>query len=86
MKVTEALKDPNKRDEAMQLLMPNVRILEDEFGKQYKVVQIGEMNLPLAGFTKEGGRRFRDITTTAMRDDDVLLISFPKTGNSFLIP
>lgn len=84
MKLTKALKDPNKRDEAMQLLKSNVRVLEDEFGKQYEVVQIGEMNLPLAGFTRGHGRTFRDITTTAMRGDDVLLISFTKTGNCFL--
>lgn len=84
LKVTEALTDPNKRAEVIESLMSNVRVLEDEFGKQFKLVRLGDINMPLEGFTREGGRKFRDISTTPLRDDDVLLISFPKTGSSFL--
>lgn len=78
------IEDPEKRDEVTKQIMANTVVLTDEFGKQYKTVKIGKMVLPSSGLTRKGGRKFRDISTTKFRDDDVMLLSLPKTGINVL--
>lgn len=74
------MKDPTKQADVLQKLMPNVKVFEDEFGKQFKVVSLRDLTIPLDGLTKGGGLKFRDITTDSIRDSDILLVSYPKTG------
>ena len=44
------------------------------------MVHIGDMNLPLAGLTKKDKHPMKDITELPLRPDDVMLLSYPKTG------
>jgi len=40
------------------------------------------MNFSLAGLTRKGTHPMKDITEFPLRPDDVMLLSFPKTGTS----
>lgn len=77
--------DPEKRETLIQKLTPHVKVLTDECGNDYKLVRICDLNLPLDGFIKDDKVMFRDIKTTALRDDDVMLLNYPKTGVFFSI-
>lgn len=74
------MKDPAKMDELYKAMIANATVIADEFGETMKVVRLGDMTVPLAMLTREDGRRYKDIRQMKVRRDDVVLISYPKTG------
>lgn len=77
--------DPAKKAEFMKIIQDNMSVMTDEFGEQLKVLHIGDMNIPVDVLTSTGKRKFRDIRETPLRDDDVFIVSYPKTGNMYIL-
>lgn len=57
-------------------------MLRDEFGETYELIAFDGLNLPVAMFQGAGSRRLHQLNTRRLRDDDIILVTFPKTGNT----
>lgn len=74
--------DPDTKARYFNELMINTLVLEDSDGKKYNVIKIGERCLPWF-LAAPGGRGFQDIDNYSYRDDDIFIVTFPKTGLSW---
>lgn len=60
-------------------------VLEDSDGNKFEVIKIGKASYP--GFMlAQGGRGLQDISSLVLREDDVFILSYPKTGLSGFFP
>lgn len=82
--VVAALKDSEKRHSMVKQLSENAIVIEDEHGQQYKVVPLKDINIPLEIVLSKGADWLRDITSVRLREDDIILLSYPKTGLHFI--
>ncbi|XP_053380226.1 sulfotransferase 1C2-like [Mercenaria mercenaria] len=57
-----------------------VTVLEDEYGKQYKVVSFDDIVFPIRMLEMGTRKRLSNVKNFQYKDGDVLLCSFPKTG------
>ena len=66
----------------MKELMDNHRVVQtDEHGATLEVIQLGPFNMPMGLFTKpDGDVGMKDYSKIPIRDDDIFLFSYPKTG------
>lgn len=82
--VSDPAADPAKKAEYKKEIEKHMTVFTDEFGEQLKVIRVGDINLPADMWSSKGKRTFRDIRDTPLRNDDVFLISYPKTGKMYL--
>lgn len=54
----------------------SVHVLEDEFGEKYEVVKLGDIFLPNGEMVDMIGNNSKWV----LKDEDVVVVSFPKTG------
>lgn len=64
-------------------LLEKVQAIEDENGEKQEMVSLGGLYVD-AKFLRVYIRNIRNTKKWPLRDDDILLVSFPKTGNVLL--
>ena len=74
-----AIHDTKTKDETIRKLLEEAEIIEDEHGK-YELIHVGELAFSSKMFRVSDARVFLDPKTYDVWEDDVLLVSFPKTG------
>lgn len=57
----------------------SVHVIKDENGETYEVTQLGEVFLPTGQYVDMIGDNCR----WTLKDDDIVVITYPKTGNLF---
>lgn len=76
--------DPKTKDDIIEKLKANVKVLEDENGVTCSVIPLKDGALPahmvLAGMSGPMGMKKQDIRNMPIRDDDIIVIDYPKTG------
>lgn len=78
--ILAALNDPERKYATIKDLLDNVVTLEDEHGQKHELVNLGGFFFNVKLFrTRE--RLFVDTKRVLLRDDDVIVITFPKTGD-----
>lgn len=70
--------------ELIEYISTNKTVLQDEFGETYELISFNGLNIPVAAVLGAGSRSIHQPSTRKLRDDDIMLITFPKTGNNIL--
>lgn len=74
-----ALNDPLRKDEMVKELLEDVITIEDENGNIHELVSLGGLFFDANNF-RMPGLDFTNIKTVALQDDDIFLLTYPKTG------
>lgn len=78
-KIIEAVNDPERKDSMLKELLKNATTLTDENGETHKLISLGGLYLD-PKFFQAPGQTLNDTKTIPFRDDDILLLTHPKTG------
>lgn len=76
----EALEDQTKKDRLLEYIATNKTVLRDELGETFETIKFGELTIPVGSFHGLGSHGLRDPKTVKMRNDDILQITYFKTG------
>lgn len=78
------LADPSTNDEAVEKIKACVNVVEDENGETCRMAVFKDVVIPesllLAGRLMKG-LGLHDIRNTPLREDDIMVIDYPKSGD-----
>lgn len=78
------MEDPNQRQQLLQDLKPYMHTIEDEHGESFKVIKFKDAVVYELLLTRMNGEyegfKVNDLRRQSLRDDDILLCSYAKTG------
>lgn len=80
LQIMIALNDPLRKDGMIKMLLGDVLTIEDEHGNKHELVSLGGLYIDANNF-RMPGLPFRIMKTVALRDDDIFLLTYPKTGS-----
>lgn len=81
LQILVALNDPERKDATIKEILSNVFTLEDESGNKHDLVNLcGLYFSPRLFRTRE--MLFLDTKRVQLLGDDIILASYPKTGNN----
>ena len=76
-----ALHDPTKKVEVCDALLADIDVVEDEFGEKHELIEIGDLTFNKRMLLSTQKRLIADPKQVKLRESDILLPTYPKTGN-----
>lgn len=76
----KSLNEIPKGEATAKLIHQNSTYHKDELANEYSIVHYGRLNLPQSLLQKEEGRMIRRPLMTTLRNDDIFLMTYPRTG------
>ena len=74
-----ALNTPETKQATIKRLLDEKLVITDEEGETHEVVEMGGLRFPTKLFESQE-RLFQNTKDTVIREDDVFLATYPKTG------
>jgi len=79
LQIFTALNTPETKQATIKRLLEDKRVITDEEGETHEFVDLGGLCFPTKLFETQE-RLFQNPKYTVIREDDVLLATYPKTG------